>query len=318
MSHTCQGVLKTKAGGICGKGASYSLVGSDGREEFYCGVHGPKLGAELIAGAKTRSGGGAAAAAAAAAAASGAPAVPPIYNEIFEAIMRRIEDGSVTNGPHFTSFQSMNSEERAIIIRRASELCGSKSDVLLIAAEIKACITEYEIACRQHRLPIVLGMDRLRSIGAEWAPISRDGDDEPFCVEEGFCVVFPDVNMMIGNVSSDYLKKMRMTFQQICEQENVIYMGRADVIRTPLGEAVPQQNSPWYIPLPYDCPYRQVHNKSEVVRILDAIERGEPQETPPKYLELRGKMMLCTCMPYPCHCEVYVEVVRELLRRSQQ
>lgn len=324
-THRCEGIIKTgeKRGERCPYNASYRAAPGNGRAEaFFCFKH-KASDAEAMANARPIR--GAVASSGSSAAAAHGSNVGSLYNDIYDAIFRRISCGDVGDAPHFVAMTRMTSEERMIVIRRASEISGSRDDVLLIAAEIGRAITDYNHACSQRRVPLVVGMERLRNIGAQWDPnhhlFVSEGPNHashvPFCAEEGSFLAFPDVAMVIANGSQEYLKKMGVDFTALCEEEGIVYMGPRDIIRTPLGEAVPRENSEWYIPLPRNCPLRQVHNKSEVVRILDAISRGENGETAEKYLALQGKTLVCVCVPYPCHCEVYVEVVRELLKRSR-
>ncbi len=64
-----------------------------------------------------------------------------------------------------------------------------------------------------------------------------------------------------------------------------------------------------------ECPLRQLHNKASVIRILKDITEG--RDSAERYLELQGKTLACLCTPAPCHCEVYVQVVRELLKPTK-
>ena len=312
MMHQCEGRLKAKGkeGTQCPHESSYRFVCSNGNEQFFCGVHKPKEGVEPMPNARSSK----AKATDTALSAVGNPRdsspTDSVYNDIYEAILRRIKNGDVRDAPHFVVMTRMTPEEREIVIKRASEIAGTKVDVLLIAVEIGRVISEYNHARAQPTIPIAIGMQRLRNIGARWSPVKHTEGKDTFCNEEGSCVLFHDIQVEIINCS----KNSGVDFATLSGDDNVVYMGPSDVIRTPMGEPVPREDSPWYIPLPRNCPLRQIHNKSEVIRILDAIKKGKNGETIEKYLALQGKTLACVCLPHPCHCEVYVEVIREILK----
>lgn len=296
MTHKCEGILKSgvRIGEPCGKTASYS---ANNGEAFYCCIH-KVVGSESLANARPpRS------------SPKTAESIANVYNDIYESILARIQDGSVQEAPQFVALTAMPPNERVIVIRRASELAGVKDDIFLIARQIDQAIIEFTRACREPRLPIEIEIYHLSAIGGQW---NKGVVSEQFCFEEGNFVSFPDVDMHITNCSPDYLRHANMTFQEFCSIDEVIYAGPSGIIQSPIGESLPAADSEWYIPLPRDCPLRQLHNKAKVVQILTDISEG--RDSVEKYLSLRGRLLACVCMPYPCHCEVYVEVVRELLK----
>jgi hypothetical protein len=167
---------------------------------------------------------------------------------------------------------------------------------------------EFERCEEQERLPIKLRNYHLEDIQAKC--VSQNVVADLFYETDNF-VTFPDVNISIANCSPIYLKASKTTFERICSKDYVIYMGPRGAAKTHTGEPLPPIDSEWYIPLPEEFPLRKIHNKIMVKKILAEIE--EKPEEANKYLALRGKILLCVCMPSCCHCEVYVEIVRALL-----
>lgn len=71
-----------------------------------------------------------------------------------------------------------------------------------------------------------------------------------------------------------------------------------------------KEDAPLFIPNNINSFSRVFQNKSDFERIIANIESGK--EDPSKYLSLKGKVVGCVCLPYPCHCQVYAEVLRYL------
>lgn len=81
-----------------------------------------------------------------------------------------------------------------------------------------------------------------------------------------------------------------------------IYMG-------PAGNGV-FTDSEWFIPLRPEYKFREQQNKEDVEIIMKKIKSGEEKKE--KYLNLIGKTLGCVCFPEACHCEVYVEVIKNI------
>lgn len=110
---------------------------------------------------------------------------------------------------------------------------------------------------------------------------------------------FEDVNIKILNCR----------FVNISEwvNENNIYMGPA------YGNFF--FDSEWFIPFNPEFVFREIQNKKDVEEILKKIELGEEKKE--KYLNLVGKTLGSVCIPNACHCEVYIEVVRALMNKTE-
>jgi len=288
--HKCQGSYST--GSRCIYNASWTH--SSG---FFCKRHAPE-GSEPMDNART------------AKAKSKAVSTPEKANAMYEAIMARVKVGDVSADSRFEQFAKMNSSERQIVIRRASEMADKPDDPLYVARVIPEAVSQYGASADQRHLPLEIGMYRLQFLRAEW---DRDERVRIFGFEEGNLLTFPDVNMKIANCSSPYLEHIKKTFEEYCKGENVVYMGPKGVIIRG-GNLIPAEDSEWYIDLPSNVPLRGVHNTMKVGEIVKAIDEGK--DSVGKYLSLVGKTLACLCAPYPCHCEVYVWIVRLLNRRA--
>lgn len=234
-----------------------------------------------------------------------------ILDEIYQGIRRRLQCGELAQSQQLTDFAAMSLDDRHIVTRRAIELCGSQEDVLLIARSIPGVVDTLERARREERIPFVLHRHHLERIGCEW---DRNQEHKAFLFEKGNYATFPDVEITIANCAPTYMDVAGMSFTELCANEMVIYMGPKGAARSPLGGELPPVDSEWYIPLPAGCPLRRAHNQIKIVQILKDIAEG--RDNAERYLALRGKFLLCVCMPVPCHCEVYVEVIRALTRHK--
>lgn len=307
MSEKCQGTLKN--GNPCAYKASWiHTTGS------FCKKHAPS-GSEEISEARSRVSASASASASpttasASASRKSAVSLPLLYNEIFEGIKRRLQSGDLRETQQIAGFLRMDLNDRCIIIQRSMELCGCKDDILRIAGSMGQAVDAFRQVCDERRLPIELRNHHLETLGATW----RDKEtSDAFLFERGNRIHFRDVDIVIGNCSPVYLEMLGVDFDELSTDSSIIYMGPKGAAKTPMGSPLPPEDSEWYIPLPSSCPLRQLHNKTKTSEILNGIAEG--REKKEKYLDLRGKILLCLCMPSPCHCEVYVEVVRALTKR---
>lgn len=109
-------------------------------------------------------------------------------------------------------------------------------------------------------------------------------------------IYYPNVNMRIINCRN------MENFEEWTRDSNNIYMGPTyDIFH---------EDSKWFIPLPIDEKLRIRHNQKMVNQIIENIKNGSDDKE--KYLALREKTLGCLCLPNSCHCEVYVEVVKQL------
>lgn len=108
---------------------------------------------------------------------------------------------------------------------------------------------------------------------------------------------FSDVNVKICNCKF-------VDIEEWSKDTNNIYMGPSFGFHY-------FDNSEWFIPFQRNnFMNREEQNKFDVNNILKKIKEGN--ETKEKYLNLKGKTLGCICMPNFCHCEVYVDVIRNL------
>lgn len=78
----------------------------------------------------------------------------------------------------------------------------------------------------------------------------------------------------------------------------------------PLNMSSDQQS--WmFIPRDYKFLTRNEQNQHDTQRILDLIK--SEKEDPKKYLALKGRTLCCDCLPECCHCEVFVNVIENLM-----
>lgn len=281
--------------------------------QHLCGVHVPKDRkdqAEVVAKSKARSN------------VSAAVTLTNVCDELDEAIGRRLATNDLSDGSaassgeapgldtRVTKLTTMPQDQRRIIIRRAIELAGCQDNVVVVIAHIPTAVSDFLRAVGERRLRMSyksLYLSMLKDSEPNCAGVSSS-----LCVEDGNTVRFPDVDIIVTNCSKQYLEPLGVrSVAELCEGEDVIYMGPKGALVSSLGGMDPEGDSEWYIPLPATCKLRTTHNRMKTQEILDAIKSGE--EDVGKYLALRGKVLACICLPYPCHCMVYVEVVRSLV-----
>jgi hypothetical protein len=261
----------------------------------YCRKHAPE-GALEMEGSRPRE------------SASQPVAITAIYQEILKCIERRLQFCEPNEANCIAMFHGLKQEDRHIVIRRATKLSGSKNDVERITGLLGIALEEFKQIDGQERLPIENRNYRIEDIRGTVVP--QNVVDDLFYEPANF-LTFPDVDISITNCSPRYLKASRTTFSRITQKDFVIYMGPRRAVKTETGELLPAEDSEWYIPLPPEYPTREIHNKFMVEKIIEQIAGNRAEKE--KYLSLRGKLLLCTCLPSCCHCEVYVEVVRALL-----
>lgn len=303
---------KVKISGLpCTNDATYTLDGKP-----FCGVHIDKKRkdqAEAIDKVKSRS------------TVSAAVTLLAVCDELDQAITRRItandlgdniaDDGverPPTIDPRITKLATMPQEHRRIIIRRATELSGSQDNVSLVIASLPTAVSDFLRAFNEKRLKMTYKSPYISTLqNCEANRVNRKSPSSSW-LEDGNTVRFSDVDMIVANCSKPYLDALEMrSIDEMCEEGDVIYMGPKGAIISPIGVEIPANDSEWYIPLPSTCRLRTTHNIIKAQEILQAIKDGD--DTADKYLALQGKVLACVCLPYPCHCMVYVEVVRSLL-----
>jgi hypothetical protein len=305
----CIGKTKTKTiDNHCKYDGIYVLDG-----QHFCGIHVPKERkdqAEVIGKSKARS------------SISASVTLMNVCDELDEAIGRRLATNDFGDASAASSSETpkldarvikmttMPRDQRRIIIRRAIELAGSQDNVVLVIAHVPTAVSDFLRAAGERRLRMVykpLYISTLKNCQANQAPPSP-----MLCVEDGNTVRFPDVDITVANCSRQYLEPLGISsISELCEDGDVIYMGPKGALISPIGATEPTEDSEWYIPLPDSCKLRITHNKLKTQEILNAIKNGE--DCAERYMALRGKILACICLPYPCHCMVYVDVVRALV-----
>jgi hypothetical protein len=246
-----------------------------------------------------------------------------VHRELFEAVKRRIE----TNDPSINfdfaerilSIEKLESTRFSIIMNRAIEIAGGSDDIPKVAESLFTALTKYSETLSQKRI----------SVGEELVPWcvekgvsfkSRLNDPHLFLNETAYCIEYPEYEMRIINCKPQYIRSEGYeNFSAWLKDEKNVYMGPAYAIserRSLSLLQLPEEDSPWYIKLPSNVRLRSTHNAIVAKKIIEDIESGK--EDPEKYLDLLGKTLGCVCMPYPCHCQVYIEVIRALERMENE
>lgn len=121
--------------------------------------------------------------------------------------------------------------------------------------------------------------------------------------ENGSIIHHKDVNITVMNCKTAVGPFMR----EWLENPENIYIGPSFVF-----PKLFDHDSEYFIPTDDRFASRLIQNKHDIKRIIEDLKSG--QESPSKYLALEGKTLGGTSVPYPCHSEVYVEVLRWLKR----
>jgi hypothetical protein len=300
--------MKIKSSGNpCKNDGIYILDG-----QHLCGVHVPKdrkSQAVAVEKSKTRP------------TATAPVTLMNVCDELDEAISRRVaindfSDGSAASSseapgldPRVIKMTTMPQDQRRIIIRRAIELASCQDNVIRVLAHIPAAVSDFLRAISERRMRMSYKPLYISTLKDSEA--NRAVPSSALCIEEGNTICFPDVDICVANCSKPYLDLCGIrSIGELCEDGDVVYMGPKGALVSPMGVMDPEEDSRWYIPLPVTCKLRTTHNKLKAQEILTAIKNGE--EDKQKYLNLRGKTLACICLPYPCHCMIYVDVVRAL------
>jgi hypothetical protein len=301
----CDANNKT-TGQRCKNQATYLFSG-----QRLCGVHmakDKKDQAEILEKVKTRS------------TVSAAVTLLNVCDEIDEAISRRLRANDLSDEStpptdlskiqtSVTRLNTMKQDHRRIIIRRAIELNGSPNNIIGVISHIPTAVSDFLQAFGERQLPMSykpLYISTLKD--SESNVVSLTG--EAF-IEDGSAIHFSDIDITVVNCSKHYLRTFAYnSADELINDENLIYMGPKGLFVTPLGTSIPEEDSEWFIPLPSTHKLRIRHNQEMVEKILARIENNE--ENPEKYLALKGKTLGCICLPYPCHCMVYIDVIRAL------
>lgn len=123
----------------------------------------------------------------------------------------------------------------------------------------------------------------------ETLPVNLDEGDHVDFSENGFGIYYKDVDVIVMNCK--HLPQKLMDDWKAVEAN--VYVGPGSDLF-----------------IPPTCLSRKIQNERDVETIMKGIEDGSID--PSKYLALRGKCLGCQCSPYPCHTEVYVEILRRL------
>lgn len=244
-----------------------------------------------------------------------------VFDEIDASIGRRLsinyfgEAHSTTSETEelrktIVQFASLSQENRRTIIKRASTLAGIK-EVDKVIPFISSALSSFLEASANTKLSMVFRNRYLETIqNHDLIPLPSNARN--FFVEEGSEIEFKDLNITVINCSLPYLRMRGLnTIRELVQSDpTFIYMGPKQAIALPNNHFEPVEDSEWYIPLPAQFKLRSVHNKLKVQEIVEAVE-ANPQLAD-RFLSLVGKKLGCVCLPSPCHCLVYVEVVRRL------
>jgi hypothetical protein len=236
-----------------------------------------------------------------------------MYREILRSIIAKldaganIEDLSESDEEKIRKLHNGDAKIVDIVMKRAFDQSGSRGaniDFDGIAKYIPSSLASLE-RCAEEEVIYVPSHLTIQHINLESMTLFDDDTGSYLVASRPQIIRYDDVNIKIANCMFSKISKLK----EWLADENNIYMGPSDIF-----EGFPKEDSPWFIPLPEKYMLRSAHNAFMVQKILEDIKQGK--ETKEKYLDIQGKTLGCVCTPYPCHCEIYVEVVRKLLEHS--
>lgn len=204
-----------------------------------------------------------------------------------------------------------------VVMNRAMTLASGDGNIPRLASQIPVAFEDYNDAVCEEEVE-VNNCFIPRSIN--WfCSFRADRDLDDFLNEDGHGTIDQETGIKIVNCSNPYLGEDYTSILEWIEDEDNIFMGKKEslVAKTATGShAWPNQDSEWYIPLPNKSISRIHHNEIVVRETMAKIQRGEiPKE---KYLALKGKTFGCTCLPYPCHCQAILQIVKLVSKDSQE
>jgi hypothetical protein len=307
---TCSSIVKS-TGKQCTNTAKFRLG-----DDVYCGTHTPvpqRTETNLIV-AETNS-----------VVAKKKITTESIHTELYEAIKRRIEssDPSIsldsTETERILAVGKYDPLRFTIVMSRAIELAGSSEDIPKIVENLFCALMEYSDTLNQKRIKIEKELvPWCIEESVMFSP--RLGNPHIFLDETGYCIEYQEYGIRIINCRSQYIRAEGYeNFSAWLADEKNIYMGPAHIVSERRGISlvqVPEEASPWYIELPKNIRLRSTHNTLMVKKILEDITAGKDDAD--RYLDLMDKTLGCVCMPHPCHCQVYVQVIRELEKLDNQ
>jgi hypothetical protein len=297
---SCQAIVKS-TGIACKNKARLDLA--DGT---FCGVHAPKP-------PKTQD------------AASPSPSPKKTkkinkseYEEIYECILKRLDENmeridlDETDITLVRNLKNGNEERFECVMKCAVGKSGSTTeniDYPSIANQIPMLMRYYEETSTEKYKKIDREFTNPTIPAYIQSFMPRRENSIAIVNEFGNAIAYSDSDIMIMNCASHYTG---MSLSSWCKNPENIYMGPKKSVFFE-KKVEPEEDSEWFIPYKEEHETRYISNKFWIKKILEDIEKGE--DTAEKYLALRGKTLGCVCMPNPCHCTVYAEVVSELLKR---
>jgi hypothetical protein len=238
-----------------------------------------------------------------------------LYREIFAAIIGRIDSGNVPEEMQRERVEEIGKlgvapeSKKLAITMEACRLAGTKENLQTIMRHMPEVIARYEEAYMEQEVSAEMydtHYDYMKEVIGKKPrfKLHQRGSHNPYYIsEKGQYVEFLDCDIHICNCS--ILCSHGYTLEKWCENPLNIYMGPSRSVVDKEGNESPEHASEWYLPNPET--FRQKQNIKDVRRIMGNIESG--LESKEKYLSLVGKTLGCVCVPYCCHCEVYVMVV---------
>jgi len=119
--------------------------------------------------------------------------------------------------------------------------------------------------------------------------------------ENGSMLYYDDVKITVVNCKTAGAPFMK----EWLENPENIYIGPADAFPRLIN-----RDSAYFIPHDGVSMTRLIQNRKDIKRIIENIKQGKDDSS--KYLALEGKTLGGVCVPYPCHSEVFIEVLRWL------
>ena len=117
------------------------------------------------------------------------------------------------------------------------------------------------------------------------------------------------VNVKVANIRKEGYRDL----QTWMSNENNIYIGRAGIVFID-KQRFPKEASPWANPFKVG-EGKGKHTREEAVKLYEGFVRDRIKD--PKWkeelLKLKGKNLGCWCSPEPCHGDVLMKIIEELV-----
>lgn len=213
------------------------------------------------------------------------------------------------------------------IMQKAFTYAGGREEIHKVASCLAKALKDNADAEADAKHPIVVPKVLLPCLYNSKSTICPiDEDSTNFLSEAGTTIIHSDINVIIQNCNLQYLQALGYdNILEWIDNPRNIYVGPKGVLRVPSEPNTsindshddipwPNEDSKFYLRLKPGHS-RVIDNRKQIKEIIKRLDEG--LEDKDKYLQLKGKILGCVCSPMPCHCEVYVEVLRHLNKLGQ-